>query len=173
MSQLLLTREPVCAPVPDALAPLDIITSIQMEAEVPRLLHALAMPEYMEAWMRMPGADRIECNPDQRSFDRFRIDLFSSGRFDGSIHGACLLSKPNKITYLWEKEGASIPVQSIVEIRLWSYLDHCVLKLRHSGFSTRDDWKWHARMWDLSLDKLRALMEGTAPSHQDHAAIPS
>lgn len=160
MPQLLLTREPVCAKATDFPAPLDIITSIQIEAEVPRLLHALAMPEYMEAWMRLPGADRIECNPDRRSFDRFRIDLFSSDQRQGSIHGACLLSKPNKITYLWEMDHASIPAQSIVEIRLWSYLDRCVLKLRHSGLSTLDDWEWHARMWDHSLDKLRTLMEG-------------
>jgi uncharacterized protein YndB with AHSA1/START domain len=43
---------------------LDILASEQIEAEVRRVLYALTTPEYMEAWLRFPEVDRIECRPE-------------------------------------------------------------------------------------------------------------
>ncbi len=138
----------------------EISASARIGAEIPRVLHALAVPEYMEAWLQVPDAERIECRSDPRSFDRFRIDLFAAGRRRGCIYGSCLLTKPNRITYLWDStinEGA----RSLVEIRLWGCLSRCSLKLQHSGLITRDEREWYSRMWRDSLHKLCSLMEGT------------
>jgi len=139
---------------------MDILASVQLEAEMQRVLHALAVPEYMEAWIQSPDADRIECHSDSRSFDRFRIDLFSSRERQRSIHGSCFLTKPNRITYIWET--ASIAEgRSLVEIRLWRYMTRCTIKLKHSGLRSWAERDWHAQMWDASLNKLCTLMQGT------------
>ena len=58
--------------------PFDILGGTRIEAETRRVLYALAMPEYLEAWLQFPDINRIECHPEERSYDRFRIDLFSS-----------------------------------------------------------------------------------------------
>ena len=73
----------------------NICLSALIEAEAQRVLYALTMPEYLEAWLVLPDVSRIECHSEQRSFDRFRIDLFYSDRPRESIHGSCYLSKPN------------------------------------------------------------------------------
>jgi uncharacterized protein YndB with AHSA1/START domain len=153
--ELVADKRNTCAP-----GDRDISASTQMEAEIPRVLHALAVPEYMEAWLQVPDAERIECRSDPRSFDRFRIDLFAERRRRGSIHGSCLLTKPNRITYLWE-DSSSESFHSLVEIRLWAYPAQCTLRLRHCGLKTREESERYSCMWRTSLKKLRALMEGT------------
>lgn len=150
----------------------EIFESTQMKAEVPRVLHALAVPEYMEAWIQVPETERIECRSDPRSFDRFCIDLFSGGRICGSIRGSCLLTKPNRITYLWERSSAE-GRRSLVEIRLWAYPARCILSLRHSGLTALEEMEWYSRMWRDSLHKLCALMDGTgARSTYSMASAP-
>jgi hypothetical protein len=139
---------------------LDIFASAQLEAEMPRVLHALASPEYMEAWMQPPDADRIECHSDSRSFDRFRIDLFSERSRRRSIFGSCFLTKPNRITYIWETAPAA-EARSLVEIRLWRTGTRCTIKLKHSGLRSWAERDWHAQMWDASLARLCMLMQGT------------
>ena len=138
---------------------LEIFASVAIQAEVQRILYALSTPEYMEAWLQLPGADRVECHFEQRSFDRFRIDMFSSGTKLPSIYGSCLLSKPNRVTYLWEKKCVGLRPWSVVEIHILGSPNRCVLKLKHRGLTNKEDREWHSTMWQLSLDKLRILME--------------
>ena len=138
----------------------NIFASVRIEAEVRRVLYALATPEYMEAWVQLPEVERIECHPEQRSFDRFRIDLLSAGQPQPSIYGSCLLCKPNRVTYLWERDNAGSRFRSVVEIHLLGAPNHCTLKLKHSGLSTESERSWHCAMWNQSLIKLCRLMEG-------------
>jgi uncharacterized protein YndB with AHSA1/START domain len=140
-------------------ASLDIFASVEIDAEVRRVMYALAIPEYMEAWLQLPEADRIECHSDRGSFDKFRIDFFSAGVWQGRINGSCLLSKPNRITYVWERAQAGSGGKSMVEIHLWGNLN-CTLKLKHSGLGNRTESEWHSTMWQRSLDKLCGLMAG-------------
>jgi hypothetical protein len=139
--------------------PLEIFASVAIQAEVQRILYALSTPEYMEAWLQLPGADRIECHSEQRSFDRFRIDMFSSNTMIPSVYGSCLLSKPNRVTYLWEKNCAGLRSRSLVELNLLGGPNRCTLKLKHRGLPNEQDREWHSTMWQLSLNKLRILME--------------
>ncbi len=158
MSQSLL--ESSRAAVRPLCEPLDIFAAIRIDAEVRRVLHALAEPEYMESWMQIPGSDRVECHADGRTFDRFRMELYSSGKRLGTVHGACLLSMPNKVTYLWESGDAGFQSRSIVEIRLWGDATACALRLRHRGFQSDAERRWLVRMWEGSLRRLCGVMEG-------------
>jgi uncharacterized protein YndB with AHSA1/START domain len=148
---------------------LDIAASVQIEAEARRVLYALATPEYMEAWLHLPNVERVECHPEQRSYDRFRIDMICSGKCQESIFGACLLSRPNRITYLWESNQASGLVKSLVEIHLYSSLSYCTVKLKHSGLPSQQDREWYSRMWVRSLDKLSRVIGGigVAPTNRE------
>ena len=138
----------------------DIFATVRIEAEVRRILYALATPEYMEAWLQLPAIERVECHAEQRSFDRFRIDLLSAGRRQQSIHGSCLLCEPNRVIYLWERDNTSSRFRSVVEIHLLGSSSHCTLKLKHSGLFSEDEKTWHSAMWNQSLVKLCRLMEG-------------
>lgn len=137
----------------------DIIASVQIDAEVQRILYALATPEYMEAWLRFPEAERVECQSVQRSFDKFRIDVFSSQRKKQSIHGSCLLSKPNRVTYLWDRDQTGTQSRSVVEIVILGGPSRFKVRLKHSGLTNYDDRERHSTMWQHSLTNLRVLME--------------
>jgi uncharacterized protein YndB with AHSA1/START domain len=139
---------------------LDVSDSIYIQAEVQRVLYALATPEYMEAWLELPDIERVECHSEQRAFDRFRIDMLASGKRRQSIYGSCLLCKPNRITYLWERDHGGSRARSMVEIHLLGGPTRCVLKLKHSGLSRQDERDWHSTMWRQSLVKLCRLIEG-------------
>jgi uncharacterized protein YndB with AHSA1/START domain len=145
------------ARVPETLA---VSACVQIKAEPCRVLYALAIPEYMEAWLQFPEAERIECHPEHRSFDRFRIDLFCAGARQRSIHGSCLLSKPNRITYLWERDRTFDRPRSIVEICLWGGSTGCTLKLKHAGLWNQEEKEQLSRMWPGSLKNLCGLLEG-------------
>jgi len=138
---------------------MEIGASVAIQAEVQRILYALSTPEYMEAWLQLPGAERVECHSEQRSFDRFRIDMFSSSAKLPSIYGSCLLSKPNRVTYLWEKNCVGLRSRSLVEITLLANHNRCTLWLKHRDLTNEQDREWHSAMWQLSLNKLRILME--------------
>jgi len=138
---------------------LEIFASVAIQAEVQRILYALSTAEYMEAWFQLPGAERVECHSEQRSFDRFRIDMFSSSAKLPSIYGSCLLSKPNRVTYIWEKDCVGLRSRSLVEIHLLGGPNRCTIKLEHRGLPNLEDREWHSTMWQLSLNKLRILME--------------
>lgn len=140
--------------------PLEVSAAVQIEAEPSRVLYALAIPEYMEAWLQFPEMERIECQPELRAFDRFRIDLICSGGRQRTILGSCLLSKPNRITYLWERGLTDDRPKSMVEMRLSGGPTQCTLKLRHTGFRNHDEREWHSRTWPCSLSNLCKLMEG-------------
>jgi uncharacterized protein YndB with AHSA1/START domain len=145
---------------PSGATTLDILATVRIEAEVRRVLYALATPEYMEAWLQLPEVERVECHPEQRSFDRFRIDLHCSGNRQQSIYGSCLLCKPNRVTYLWERDHSGSRFKSVVEIHLFGGPSQCTLRLKHSGLSSHEDREWHSTMWQQSLVRLCKLMEG-------------
>jgi uncharacterized protein YndB with AHSA1/START domain len=140
---------------------LDIAASVRLAAEPCRVLYALSIPEYMEAWMQFPEMDRVECHSDKRSFDRFRIDLFRSGARWQRIYGSCRLNKPNRITYLWGRDHCGDRVMSLVELHLWDKSSHCNLMLRHTGFRNSDERERFSRMWSPSLKRLSRLLERT------------
>ena len=144
----------------------NICLSALIEAEAQRVLYALTMPEYLEAWLVLPDVSRIECHSEQRSFDRFRIDLFYSDRPRESIHGSCYLSKPNMVTYLWGRERDGSGAKSLVEISLCRGDARRKLILRHIGLRDCEQRQWHKRMWAFSLEKLCRLLEGNAATAQ-------
>jgi hypothetical protein len=143
----------------------NFVTSVEAEADIWRVLYAISIPEYIEAWLQVPGIDRIEFRSLNRSFDKFQIDLYSLDRIQGAIYASCFLSKPNRVTFRWRTDGAGNGAESIVEIRLWKHLTMCSVSLIHSGLCGSEGREWHFRMWQSSLERLRHLVEGGLAKH--------
>jgi hypothetical protein len=137
---------------------LDVALSIEIKAEGYRVLYALTIPEYMEAWLQMPNSEKLECFADPKAPNSFHIDLYSFEAPYASIEGCCLLSSPDRIIYLWKNSCVGNTAETMVGIRLKSSAGQCTVELKHSGFCNVEESVWHSRMWHSSLDKLSGLM---------------
>ena len=139
--------------------PPEICARIEIHAEAQRILYALSTPEYLEAWLHLPGVERFECHSELRSFDRFRLDLFSSSKRLPSIYGSCQLSKPNKVTYHWDQTLRGGEARALVDIQILGGAVRCSVMLAHDGIGSDSERHLHSMMWHHSLIKLRSLME--------------
>jgi uncharacterized protein YndB with AHSA1/START domain len=147
---------------------LDIQVTTQINAELRRILYALATPEYLEAWLQLPEADRVECHAERRSFDRFQVESHSRNGKRDRLYGRCRLAKPNRVTYLLERAGGIERQSSVAEIRLLvADASQCTLELKHSFPANSEDFAWYSEMWQRSLPKLRALVEGSGATTND------
>lgn len=133
--------------------------SVAIQAEWARILNALMVPEYMDLWLAMPDVERLECCPEQRFAGGFRIDIFAGGREPKTIYGSCLRTRPNEISYLWERTHGGNTARSVVKLRLRSGPRRCSLQLWHHGLWNQREIEWYSRMWQKSLDRLRDVME--------------
>jgi uncharacterized protein YndB with AHSA1/START domain len=140
---------------------LDVHTSVLIEAEYRRILYALTMPEYMEAWLRIPGAEKTECSVEPRSIHNFRICFNTASRPSQTIYGSCFFSRPNTITYLWDRTRMGSIAKSIVKMQLRGGAKMCALQLSHSGACAKNQHDSYRVMWSDSLNALRNLMEST------------
>jgi uncharacterized protein YndB with AHSA1/START domain len=151
---------------------LDIHASVLIEAEYRRILYALTMPEYMEAWLRFPGAEKVDCRAETRSLRNFRIHVEGASVRHRTIYGSCFISRPNTITYLWDRTRMGSIAKSIVRMQLRAGSRRCALELSHSGACEKTQQESYRMMWRDSLDALRSLMESTSakmrPRVQQH-----
>lgn len=143
----------------------DVRASIVIEAEWPRILNALTVPEYLDVWLTMPGVERVECHAEHKTPGGFRIDIFAANALRQAIHGDCIRSKPDEISYLWKLDHAENGKRSLVKLRLRGGRKRCALHLKHHGLLDQKERDWYSAMWQKSLDKLRAVMEKRVPGN--------
>ena len=137
----------------------DVRASVAIQAEWRRILHALTVPEYMDLWLTMPGIEKMECRPEPQPLGGFRIDVHLPGVASRTIYGSCLRTRPNEISYLWERARLGVTAKSVVKMRLRSGPRKCSLHLQHCGLGGRQEHEWYSAMWRESLEKLRGVME--------------
>jgi uncharacterized protein YndB with AHSA1/START domain len=149
----------------------DVRVSVVIEAEWPRIFNALTVPEYLDVWLTMPGVERLECRAEQKTQGGFRIDIFVGGSLQRAIHGSCIRSRPDEISYLWEKSRAQSAEKSVVRLRLRGGPRRCSLHLKHHGLWDQKERDWYFIMWRRSLDKLRGIMEKRSADSESWASI--
>lgn len=137
----------------------DVRASVVIEAEWPRVLNAITVPEYLDVWLTMPGVERLECCAEQRTLGGFRIDVFVAGALQRAIYGSCIRSKPDEVSYLWERNRAESIERSLVKLRVRSGPKRCSLYVKHRGLWDQREHDWYSMMWQESLNKLRLVME--------------
>jgi hypothetical protein len=136
----------------------DVILSYRIEAESSRVLYALSMPEYIEAWLQAPDADafRFAFNPEAR--DGFRIDFFRNEVLQSSLYSSCRVVSSNQVRYVWKTISANSISDTVVDMHLRSSPGGCILSLKHSGFKENAESIWCYKMWHRSLECLCKLM---------------
>jgi hypothetical protein len=137
---------------------LDVAVSVEIEAESRRVLYALTIPEYMEAWLQMPDTEKLRCSSDSKAPNSFHIDLYPAKAPRARIKGFCLRLDPDRIIYLWRNPCTRSTGETMVDIHLKNGPGQCTINLKHRGFCNMEESLWHSRMWHRSLDKLGGLM---------------
>jgi uncharacterized protein YndB with AHSA1/START domain len=146
---------------PDALS-LDLQVSIH--ADIRRLFHALTDPEYLEAWLLLPGG-RPGCSTLAERRDReYLIEHFCEGRQSILISGRYLVLRRRHVTFSWKVEGDFAVPDTEVEIRLRGDFERTTLILKHTGFKSRHDSAWHRALWNGSVARLMSLYGLQSPA---------
>ena len=135
----------------------DVLAAIKIEAECWKVLSAISIPEYIEAWVKVPEGVRIDFCHDLSSENRLCINLTSSDA-NRSTYGSMLQTKPGRVTFLWKTVEATTVYPSVVDILLRDGPRKCTLRLRHIGIRSWDEKELLTKFWRLSLTNLRSLM---------------
>jgi len=136
----------------------DIAMHLGVHAEVPRLFHALTMPEYREAWMVPPGSTNCRVAARQQGGD-YSVEFRDAESLKVNIQGSWLVCRPDKIAFTWSIEDRATCFMTMVNIGLQGGTGGSILHLYHSGFATTAESVWHGKMWTESLARLTRLLE--------------
>jgi len=137
---------------------LSIRMDVSIHADTRRLFHALTYPEYVEAWLSLPGHHR-GCSTIAGRYDReYLIEHFcDDGRQSILISGCYLVLRRHHAMFSWRIDGDICVPETEVEIHLRGDFERSTLILRHSGFASRRDSAWHQDMWNTSIGTLAGL----------------
>ena len=142
-----------------------IAMRVVVGADRRRIFDALTLPEYVEAWLTLPG-DHAGCRMVASKTDgNFRFDHFGELGHDLSISGAYRVCRRGKIFFSWRRwnpRDLSGCPDSLVVIRLYGAFAKSTLCLAHSGIFCESDYLWQSDMWERSLKKLQLLFQPRA-----------
>jgi uncharacterized protein YndB with AHSA1/START domain len=137
----------------------DVALSFRIRADCSRVFYAISIPEYIEAWFRLPVEEGLRFVFNPIAQQAFRIDLYRAEAPLGSIHSDCNIMNANQIRYTWKTRYSTDVTNTVVEMKLLSVSRGCTLTLKHSGFRDGAENTWHTKLWGLSLESLCRLME--------------
>jgi uncharacterized protein YndB with AHSA1/START domain len=132
----------------------DVVLSYQIEADSGRVLYALSIPEYIEAWLRAPETDDLRFVFISEGRETFRIDLYRGEVPLSSIRSSCRIVSSNQVRYTWKTTSTIDTTETLVNIHLRCGPGGCILGLKHSGFRTSEESAWYDKMWHQSLENL-------------------
>jgi uncharacterized protein YndB with AHSA1/START domain len=134
-----------------------VTLSLRIAADLRRVVHALSIPEYMEAWLRMPDPNELLFVFDLVNRESFRINLYRAEGLHASIYGSSRVDA-NRVTYIWKTTSRSRTTETLVDMRLAGNSRGCTLRLKHSGFRNRAESAWHFMMWHRSMERLSQII---------------
>ncbi len=134
-----------------------IFKAVSVNADAHRISRALTVPEYLEAWISIPGAAPGSFTLASSEDNGFRLDHFSAHRSDITITGSYVFCHLRKIRFFWRKTSNASCADSVVDFRLRGNFGSSVVELRHIALATADEHAWHEAFWGCSLQKLALL----------------
>jgi hypothetical protein len=128
-------------------------------ADTRRIFYALTVPEYIEAWICVPGY-HPECrNVTSRNAHGFQIEHHCSSGATTKICGTYCSFLKRKLSFSWRPALGSAVADSFVDIRLHGDFERSILRLRHFGLDSEDDFRWHSAFWSSSIARLCRLFD--------------
>ena len=137
--------------------PWHIAMTVSVNAERHRLYQALTLPEYIEAWVRLPRARGYEQVTATCTSEGYRLVVRSGDGPEISIAGKYRVSRRSKIVFTWKRGNAPTSLPSLVTIRLLGDFARTTLYLAHSGLASKAEFAWHRELWEGSLERLCTL----------------
>jgi uncharacterized protein YndB with AHSA1/START domain len=139
----------------------DVVLSRKIEADSSRVLYALSIPEYIEAWLLVPNAEELQLVFKLEPPETFHINLYRSETLQAKIRGLCRVVNANQIRYSWKTTSSRSTTETLVDMQLLCVSGGCILGLKHSGFDDPVESVWYRTMWEMSLEQLcRILRRG-------------
>ena len=117
--------------------------SVDVHADARRLFQALTMPEYIEAWIQIPGNSNDSMTVAAPEANGFRLDHYAAGRKSVSINSSYLFCHQRKMRMSWRKTHEQSRADSVVDFRLRGNFGSSILELRHLALPTADEHRWH------------------------------
>ena len=139
----------------------EVALAFRIEADNSRVLYALSMPEYIEAWLQAPDSEELQFVFNPVTQEAFRIDLYRADVLQASIDSACRVVNANQVRYSWKTTSPTGRTETVVDMRLRRSSGGCILGLKHSGFKSTVESAWCNKMWHQSLERLGRLMRKT------------
>jgi uncharacterized protein YndB with AHSA1/START domain len=131
-------------------------------ADTRRIFYALTVPEYIEAWICVPGY-HPECrNVTSRNAHGFQIEHHCSSGTATKFSGTYCSFLKRKLSFSWQPAHGASAGDSFVDIRLHGDFERSILRLRHFGLDSEDDFNWHSAFWTSSIARLCKLFERQA-----------
>lgn len=129
-----------------------------VNADAQRISQALTMPEYLEAWICMPGQEPGSVVVASETENGFRLDHWRAGKLAASISGSFLFCHLRKLRFSWKWTGKRMTDESVVDFRIRGNFGSSILELSHTGIGSRDEYQWHRQLWQSSMEKLACLL---------------
>jgi hypothetical protein len=136
-----------------------IAMTTAVDADAVRIFHALTLPEYLEAWISMPGHAEDSAVIASPAENGYRLDQYAAGSLAVSITGSYLFCHHRKMRLSWRKSRKAAAFESLVDFRLRGNFGSTLLELRHTALGSADEYRWHQTLWSRSLDKLASLLK--------------
>lgn len=138
-------------------APYTISASVRVRAEARRLFQALTVPEYLEAWLRVPEVRGSSVVTPLHQPAGFALDWCNADETRSRILAVYKTCRRRRLMICWRLERNQLYRESSVTMRLTGDFGCSVVSLFHSGFRTFDDFDWHRKFWNASLERLSKL----------------
>jgi hypothetical protein len=137
----------------------DVLLSCRFIGDKSRVLYALSIPEYIEAWLRAPDTAAQKWIFNSTGREQFRIDIYPSDSLQERIHGYCQVINPNQVRYSWTTTSRSGFAKTLVDIETSWNRGWCNITLKHSGLVGAVEIGWYGEMWNQSLLRLCRLLQ--------------
>ncbi len=106
--------------------------SINVNADTHRICQALTVPEYLEAWIRIPDQPAGSQTLAYEHANGYRLDHSAAGRIVASIHGSYLFRHRRKMRLFWRTTRGLTCAESLVDFRLRGNFGSSILELRQT-----------------------------------------
>lgn len=137
--------------------PYTISACVRVRADTRRLFQAVVVPEYLDAWLRVPEDEASWAVTPLQQTAGFVLDWCDARATQSRILAVYKTCRRRKLTICWKLEKDHLLKESSVIMRLSGDFGCSVLSLFHSGFGTFDDFAWHRQFWNASLERLAKL----------------
>jgi uncharacterized protein YndB with AHSA1/START domain len=132
-----------------------VSATASVNADRSRIYQALTVPEYVEAWLAVPGAIAGQTGVFARE-KSFSISYWCSQQEQCRVFCSYQVRRRSKVVFTWQRTASAEATSSIVRIRLLGDFGRTTVHVTHVGL-TLSEQRWHEVLWASSLQKLSKL----------------